>query len=102
MLQAISHCRQASLFCGTLLCLVVPVTNGFTQIAEASPAARALYRGKYEEARELATRHLENRTTDLRVRIILARTYLAMGNNGEALAELTKVLTSNHQSNKIP
>jgi len=99
MLQAISHYRQASLFCGTLLCLVVPVTNGFTQIAEASPAARALYRGKYEEARELATRHLENRPTDLLVRIILARTDLAMGKYGEALGELKKVLASDPQSN---
>src|SRR3954468_13744892 len=99
MFKAISHCRRANLFCGIVLCLVVPVTKGFTQTAEASPAARALYHGEYVEARELATRHLRNSPTDVSVRIILARADLAMGKYGEALGELKKVLATDPHNN---
>jgi tetratricopeptide (TPR) repeat protein len=51
-----------------------------------------LYRGDYEHAKELAVSHLQKKPTDLPVRIILARAELAMGNYGEALAELKRIL----------
>jgi len=95
MLHFIRHCRPANSFRGLFVLLVfLPLTNGFTQRAEVSSSARALYRGDYEHAKELAVSHLQKTPTDLPVRIILARAELAMGNYGEALAELKKVLSS--------
>jgi tetratricopeptide (TPR) repeat protein len=82
--------HRANSFCGLLLFLSLPLTNGLTQ--QLSTPARALYRGDYKHAKELAVRHLQKKPTDLRVRIILARAELAMGNYSEALAELKRVL----------
>jgi len=93
MLQAISHWRAASRFCGVLaLSLFLSVPSGLTQQPGMSPAARALHRGDYEQAKELAERHLRQKPADFPVRIMLARAELAVGNYGEALGELRKVL----------
>jgi len=93
MLQAISHCRQARRFCGGLvLSVLLSVTKGLTQPSDMSPAARALYSGNYEQAKELAERHLQKKPADLLARIILARAELAVGDYGEALGELKRVL----------
>ncbi len=99
MLHSIRHCRPANSFRGLFVLFVfLPLTNGFTQQPEVSSSARALYRGDYEHAKELAVSNLRKKPTDLPVRIILARAELAMGNYGEALAELKKVLSSDPQN----
>ena len=93
MLHAIPRCRPANLFCKLfLLFLSLPVTNGFPQRLELSSPARALYRGDFEHAKELAMSLLQKKPNDLPVRIILARAELAMGSYGEALTELKRVL----------
>jgi len=95
MLHPIWRRRLANSFCGLLLFLSLLVTNGFTQRTELSSPARALYRGDYKHAKELAVTHLQKKPADLPIRIILARAELAMGNYGEALAELNRVLAQN-------
>jgi len=95
MFHSFRHCCPANSFRGLfVLFLFLPLTNGFAQRPELSSSARALYRGDYEHAKELALSHLQRRPTDLPVRIILARAELAMGNYREALAELNKVLSA--------
>ena len=95
MLHSIRHCLSAYFFCGLfVLFLFLPLTNGFAQQLAVSSPARALYRGDYEHAKQLAGSQFQKKPTDLPVRIILARAELAMGNYGEALAELKKVLSS--------
>src|SRR5215471_7657860 len=98
MLHPIWRRRLANSFCGLLLFLSLLVTNGFTQRTELSSAAQALYRGDYKHAKELAVSHLQKKPADLPVRIILARAELAMGNYGEALAELKRVLVQDPQN----
>jgi tetratricopeptide (TPR) repeat protein len=92
MLHYIRRSRPANTLCGLLLFLSLPLTNGLTQQPELSSPARALYRGDYKHAKELAVSHLQKKPADLPVRIILARAELAIGNYGEALAELKRVL----------
>ena len=98
MLHLIPRYHPANSFCGLLLFLCLPLTNGLTQQAELSSAAQALYRGDYKHAKELAVSHLQKKPADLPVRIILARAELAMGNYGEALAELKRVLVQDPQN----
>jgi tetratricopeptide (TPR) repeat protein len=93
MLYFIRRRRPANWCCGLfLLFLSLPVTNGFTQQPELSSPARALFRGDYEHAKELAVSLLQKKPNDLPVRIILARAELAMGNYGGALAQLKRIL----------
>jgi len=95
MLHFIRHRHPANAFRGWfVLFVLLLLTNGFTQQSDVFPSARALYRGDYEHAKELAVSHLQKRPTDLPVRIILARAELAMGNFRDALAELKKVLSA--------
>jgi tetratricopeptide (TPR) repeat protein len=70
-----------------------------TTLASASPqspimakCARALYRGDYAQAEQLAERHLQKYPTDVPARVMLGRAELAQGKLRPAFEELRKAL----------
>jgi tetratricopeptide (TPR) repeat protein len=64
------------------------------QISELTECTRALYRGDYIRAAELAGKHLRAYPKDVPVRLTLARAELAQGKFQQAFEELQKVLAS--------
>jgi len=71
------------------------ILAGFAMVARASDldeSSKALYRGEYQQAAQLAERFLQKFPNDARARLILARANLLQGKLEPAFHELQKVL----------
>jgi tetratricopeptide (TPR) repeat protein len=77
-----------------LLPLLATSANGFPQSSARSESTRALYRGDYVQAVQLAERQLQKRPNDTAMRVLLGRAELAQGQFGPALEDLRKALAS--------
>jgi tetratricopeptide (TPR) repeat protein len=73
------------------------ILAGFAMVARASDldeSSKALYRGEYQQAAQLAERFLQKFPNDARSRLILARANLLQGKLEPAFYELQKILTA--------
>jgi len=73
------------------------ILAGFAMVARASDldeSSKALYRGEYQQAAQLAERFLQKFPNDARARLILARANLLQGKLEPAFYELQKILTA--------
>src|SRR6266568_2834095 len=69
-------------------------SSAFGQTSALDQASRALYRGDYTKASEVAAGHLRKFPSDVPVRVILARADIAEGKVADAFQELRKALAS--------
>ena len=78
-----------------LLAWLVPLlvsSFGASQSSARQQCTRALYRGEYEHAAQLAERYLSRFPKDVDIRVLLARAELAQGKSDVALQALRKAL----------
>jgi tetratricopeptide (TPR) repeat protein len=93
MLQFLLHIRVLS-FSGLLALVLMAGISCFAESPALTEATRALYRGDYGQAIQLADKHLRKFPNDAPARVILARAELAQGKIREGFAELQKALVS--------
>jgi tetratricopeptide (TPR) repeat protein len=86
------HAHFSQQTCLLVASLILPFASAFGQGSVLSESRQAFYRGDYAEAAELARVQLRKFPADVPVRMILARTELALGNFDEAFENIRKVL----------
>jgi tetratricopeptide (TPR) repeat protein len=83
--------------CFGVFCLLAALATdgrGLAQSAALAESTRALYRGDYTQAAQLAEKHLHSYPNDASVRVILGRADLALGKFQLAFEELRKALAT--------
>ncbi len=90
------HRSVSSLPLHFVCCLLFILTSqaAMAQTSILKESSEALYRGDFQQAGQLAERHLRKFPKDAPVRVILARAALAQGNFQGAFAELRKALAA--------
>ncbi|MEJ7711166.1 MAG: tetratricopeptide repeat protein [Pyrinomonadaceae bacterium] len=89
---------QLILCSACVLLVIVFGMDGDAQASALSESTRALYKGEYQQAAQLAEKHLQKHPRNAPARVMLARAQLAQGKFQQAFQELRKALASDPRS----
>jgi len=87
-------CRLIPNLICCFLAALATCTDAVPQSSVVNECTRAMYRGDYVQAEQLALQHLQRNPSDVAVRVVLGRAELAQGKLRPAFEELRKAVAS--------